>query len=41
MKRFNFFTNRVVNDWNDLEQDAIDTSSVNQFKNKIDKNFKY
>ena len=41
MKRYNFFTNRVVNDWNDLEQDAIDSSTVNQFKNKIDKNFKY
>ena len=41
MKRYNFFTNRVVNDWNDLEQDAIRLSTVNQLKNKIDKIFKY
>ena len=41
MKRYNFFTNRVVNDWNDLEQDAIRLSTVNQLKNKIDKVFKY
>ena len=41
MKRYNFFTNRVVNDWNDLEQDAIHSSTVNQLNNKIDKIFKY
>ena len=41
MKRYNFFTNRVVNDWNDLEQDAIHSSTVNQLKNKIDKIFIY
>jgi len=41
MKRYNFFTNRVVNDWNDVEQDAIHSSTVNQLNNKIDKIFKY
>ena len=41
MKRYNFFTNRVVNDWNDLEQDAIHSSTVNQLNNKIDKIFIY
>ena len=41
MKRYNFFTNRVVNDWNDVEQDAIHSSTANQLKKKIDKIFKY
>ena len=41
MKRYNFLTNRVVNDWNDLEQEAIDSVTVNQFINKIDKISKY
>jgi hypothetical protein len=41
LKRYNFFTNRVVKDWNNLEQKAIDAVSVNQFKNTIDKSFKY
>ena len=34
--RHSFFTNRVSNDWNVLDQETIDSSSVNQFKNKID-----
>jgi hypothetical protein len=33
LKRYNFFRNRVVNDWNNLEQIAIDAVTVNQFKN--------
>jgi hypothetical protein len=41
LKRYNFFTNRVVKDWNNLEQKAIDAVSVNPFKNTIDKSFKY
>ena len=35
--RHNFLTNRVVNDWNALSQDAIDSKNKNIFKNKIDK----
>ena len=35
-----FFTNRVVNYWNDLECDTVSVSSVNAFKNKIDAKFK-
>ena len=39
--RHNFFTNRVANDWNVLTQETIDSSSLNQFKNHIDKQFKF
>ncbi len=39
--RHNFFTNRVANDWNILTQEAIDSTSVNQFKNHIDKQFNF
>ena len=39
--RHNFFTNRVANDWNILSQEAIDSTSVNQFKNHIDKQFNF
>ena len=40
-QRYNFFTNRVVNDWNKLEKEAINAVTVNHFKNIIDKSFKY
>ena len=40
IKRHNFLTNKVANDWNKLDQEAIDAISVNQFKKKIDKIFK-
>jgi hypothetical protein len=39
--RHNFFTNRVVNDWNSLSQEAVGSQSVNQFKNHIDKLLKF
>ena len=29
----------MVNDWKDLEQEALDLVTVNQFKNKIDNIF--
>ena len=32
-----FFTNRVVNLWNQLLSDVVNSSSVNVFKNKIDR----
>ena len=35
--RYNFITNRVVNDWNSLSQEAIDSANKNIFKNRIDK----
>ena len=40
-QRYNFFTNRVVNDWNKLEKEPINAVTVNHFKNIIDKSFKY
>ena len=38
-QRYNFFTNRVVNDWNKLEKEAINAVTVNHFKNIIEKSF--
>ena len=35
--RYNYLTNRVVDDWNTLTQEAIDSTNKNTFKNKIDK----
>ena len=35
--RHNFLTNRVVEDWNSLTQEAIDSTNKNLFKNRIDK----
>jgi hypothetical protein len=35
--RYNFITNRVVNDWNSLSQEAIDSANKNIFKSRIDK----
>ena len=36
----NFFTNRIVNCWNDLPSHIIEADSVNSFKNKIDEHLK-
>ena len=35
------FVNRVIDEWNALPQEAIDCTSVNSFKNKIDCHLKY
>ena len=35
--RHYFLTNRVVDDWNSLIQEAIDSTNKNLFKNRIDK----
>ncbi|XP_065675726.1 uncharacterized protein LOC136091934 [Hydra vulgaris] len=35
--RYYYLTNRVVDDWNLLSQDAIDSANKNTFKNRIDK----
>ena len=37
----NFFTNSIVKDWNSLPNNVIDSTSINMFKNRIDKHFKY
>ena len=31
------FSQRVINEWNKLSNDCVNTSSVNMFKNKIDR----
>jgi hypothetical protein len=35
--RYHYLTNMVVNDWNSLWQDAIDSTNKKTFKNKNDK----
>ena len=32
-----FFTNRVINTWNSLPQEAVSVDSVNAFKGRLDK----
>ena len=36
-RRSNFFTNRVVNEWNDLDRNVVSAETVNGFKNRLDK----
>ena len=36
----NFFTNRIINVWNQLPMDIVSADSLNVFKNKIDSHFK-
>src|SRR5664279_583215 len=38
--RQHFFSVRVVVDWNDLPQHVVDASTVNSFKNRLDKHWK-
>jgi len=38
--RQNFFSQRAVNDWNDLPQSVVDASSVKSFKNLLDELWK-
>ena len=35
--RINCFSNRVVDDWNDLPSDIVTAESVESFKKKLDK----
>ena len=32
-----FFSNKVINRWNALEQSVVDASSINAFKNSLEK----
>ena len=34
--RKNFFSQRVINQWNQLPSDVVEAASVNMFKNKLD-----
>jgi hypothetical protein len=36
IQRENFFTNRVINDWNSLPVNVIASNTINQFKNSYD-----
>ena len=36
-RRVHFFTNRVVNDWNELTSNVVSAETVNMFKNRLDK----
>jgi hypothetical protein len=36
----NFFTYRIANDWNTLPAEVVNSTSINMFKNRIDKYFK-
>ena len=35
-----FYTNRIINTWNNLDEETVNVSSVNAFKNRIDKKMK-
>ena len=37
LPRYNFLTNRIVNDWNELPEDIIQANTLNSFKSKFDK----
>ena len=38
--RQHFFANRIIDTWNSLEEEIVNASSINSFKNKIDTVFK-
>jgi len=38
--RKNFISQRIVNEWNKLPQVVIEATSVNGFKNKLDRHWK-
>ena len=39
-KRFqHFFTNRIINNWNNLPEAIVSSESVNTFKNRLDKHW--
>ena len=40
-ERSNFFTNRIVSQWNSLPDSVVMADSVNSFKNRLDKNSKH
>ena len=37
--RLNFYSNRVINDWNSLPQSIVDSPSVNEFKMLLDRHY--
>ena len=39
--RSNFFSQRVVSEWNSLPQSVVDANSINIFKNRLDQYLRY
>ena len=37
LPRYNFLTNRIVKDWNELPENIIQANTLNSFKSKFDK----
>ena len=37
--RQKFSTMRVVNDWNNLPEDVVDSPNINTFKNRLDRHW--
>lgn len=37
--RINTFSNRIVNDWNELPSEVVEADSINSFKNRLDKHW--
>ena len=37
LPRINTFSNRIINDWNELTSEIVTATSTNSFKNKLDK----
>jgi ribonuclease P/MRP protein subunit RPP40 len=37
LPRFNFFSNRIVNPWNALNEETKSAATLNQFKSRIDR----
>ena len=35
--RYNFLTNRIANEWNELPEEVVSSKTVNEFKAKLDK----
>ena len=38
--RINVFSNRIIDDWNKLPQEIVSATSINSFKNSLDKHWK-
>jgi len=37
--RQNFFSSRIVNEWNKLPLEVVDAPSINAFKNRLDRHW--
>ena len=40
LTRSNFFSNRVINDWNSLPTNIVNANSINNFKSLLDEHWK-